>query len=93
MESVTSFETAEHPKLCIELMRQTQLPNYQIAELGILTLKNHLSKRKAEKEVLMNEEFLRLLVRSLNGKRVVIEKTGREILSLLDQSFCKLKLT
>lgn len=54
IEAVAALEQSEHPKLCLELIRQTQVPNYQIAELAITTLKNHMVKKPIQKEVLMN---------------------------------------
>ena len=63
--------------MIVELSQQTQAPNYQISELAVLTLKNSLVKKAVSKENLASEEFLKLLVRNLHGKRALIEKTSK----------------
>jgi hypothetical protein len=61
----------------IELSQQTQAPNYLISELAIVTLKNCLIKKPANKENLASQEFMKLLVRNLHAKRALIEKTSK----------------
>ena len=89
-EAITGLETADHPALLLEVSQQTQAPNYQISELAVLTLKNSLVKKAVSKEDLVSEEFFKLLVKNLHGKRTLIEKTSKEILAILDKTYSKL---
>lgn len=67
-----------NPHLLLEISNQILSLNGQISELGAKILCDYVENNKITE---VNGDFLTLLMRTINGKRAVLQKKGTEILN------------
>lgn len=63
-----------NPHLLTEIGKYTQSNNGNIAELAIKTMADYTENNKID---FVNDEFLSLLAKNIEGKRSILQKKGK----------------